>query len=44
MTDFMKKGNNVMTMYYNVLYTLSNSKNYGRIYQNKPFIEPQKLD
>ena len=43
MTDFMKKGNNIMTMYYNVLYTLSNS-NYGRIYQNKPFIESQKLD
>ena len=27
-----------MTMYYSVLYTLSNS-NYGRIYQDKPFIE-----
>ena len=52
----MKKGNNVMTMYYSALYTLSNS-NYGRIYQDKPFIEisdecreiaeiiePQKLD
>ena len=36
--DFMKEGNNVMTMYYSVLYTLSNS-NYGRIYQDKPFIE-----
>ena len=34
----MKEGNNVMTMYYNALYTLSNS-NYGKIYQNKPFIE-----
>ena len=45
-----------MTMYYSVLYTLSNS-NYGRIYQDKLFIEisdecreiaeniePQKLD
>ena len=54
--DFMKESNNVMTMYYSVLYTLSNS-NYGRIYQDKPFIEisdecreiaeiiePQKLD
>ena len=52
----MKEGNNVMTMYYSVLYTLSNS-NYGKIYQDKPFIEisdeykeiaqiiePQKLD
>ena len=52
----MKEGNNVMTMYYSALYTLSNS-NYGRIYQDKPFIEisdecreiaeiiePQKLD
>ena len=36
--DFMKEGNNVMTIYYNALYTLSNS-NYGRIYQDKPFIE-----
>ena len=27
-----------MTMYYSALYTLSNS-NYGRIYQDKPFIE-----
>ena len=54
--DFMKEGNNVMTMYYSALYTLSNS-NYGRIYQDKSFIEisngcreiseiiePQKLD
>ena len=54
--DFMKECNNVMTMYYSVLYTLSNS-NYGKIYQDKPFIEisaecreiveiiePQKLD
>ena len=54
--DFMKKGNNVMTMYYSVLYTLSNS-NYEKIYQDKSFIEisdecketieiiePQKLD
>ena len=52
----MKEDNNVMTMYYNVLYTLSDS-NYGKIYQYKPFIEisdeckeiveiiePQKLD
>ena len=52
----MKKGNNVMTMYYSALYTLLNS-NYGRIGQDKPFIEisdecreiaeiiePQKLD
>ena len=52
----MKEGNNVMTMYYSALYTLSNL-NYGRIYQDKPFIEisdeckeiaeiiePQKLD
>ena len=52
----MKKGNNVMTMYYSALCTLSNS-NYGKIYQDKPFIkisdecreiveiiEPQKLD
>ena len=36
--DFMKENNNVMTMYYNALYTLSNS-NYERIYQDKPFIE-----
>ena len=54
--DFMKEHNNVMTVYYSALYTLSNS-NYGRIYQDKPFIEisdecreiveiiePQKLD
>ena len=54
--DFMKEGNNVMTIYYSALYTLSNS-NYGRIYQDKLFIEisdecreigeiiePQKLD
>ena len=52
----MKECNNVMTMYYSALYTLSNS-NYGKIYQDKPFteisdecreiaeiIEPQKLD
>ena len=56
MNDFMKEDNNVMTMYYSALYTLSNS-NYGRIYQDKLFIEisdeckeiveiiePQKLD
>ena len=36
--DFMKEGNNVMTLYCSALYTLSNSK-YGRIYQDKPFIE-----
>ena len=36
--DFMKEGNRVVTMYYSALYTLSNS-NYGRIYQDKPFIE-----
>ena len=54
--NFMKEGNNVMTMYYSTLYTLSNS-DYGRIYQDEPFIEisdecreiakiiePQKLD
>ena len=54
--NFMKEGNNIITMNYIVLYTLSNS-NYGRIYQDKPFIEicdecreiveiiePQKLD
>ena len=48
--------NNVMTMYYSALYTLSNS-NYGRIDQDMPYIEisdecreiaeiiePQKLD
>ena len=34
----MKEGNNIMTMYYNALYTLSNS-NYGKFYQDKPFIE-----
>ena len=37
-SDFMKEGHNVMTMYYSVLYTLTNS-NYGKIYQDKPFIE-----
>ena len=36
--DFMKEGNNVMTMYYCALYTRSNS-NYGRICQDKQFIE-----
>ena len=36
--DFMKEGDNVMTMYYSALYTLTNS-NYGRIYQDRPFIE-----
>ena len=36
--DFMKEGNNAMTMYYSALYTLTNS-NYGRIYQDKPFIK-----
>ena len=36
--DFMKEGNNVMSMYYTALYTLSNL-NYGRIYQDKPFIK-----
>ena len=35
---FMKEGNNVMTMYYSVLYTLT-SLNYERIYQDKPYIE-----
>ena len=34
----MKEDNNVMIMYYSALYTQSNS-NYGRIYQDKPFIE-----
>ena len=34
----MKEDNNVMTMYYSALYTLSNS-NYGKIYQDKPFIK-----
>ena len=54
--DFTKEDNNVMTMHYSALYTLTNS-NHGRIYQDKPFIEingecreiaeiiePQKLD
>ena len=54
--DFMKEGNNVMTIYYSAFYTILNS-NYERIYQDKPFIEisdecreiakivaPQKLD
>ena len=36
--DFMKEDNNVMTIYYSALYTLTNS-NHGRIYQDKPFIE-----
>ena len=36
--DFIKEGNDIMTMYYNALYTLSNS-NYEKIYQDKPFIE-----
>ena len=36
--DLMKKDNNVMTIYYSALFTLSNS-NYGRIYQDNPFIE-----
>ena len=36
--DFMKEDINVMTMYYNALYILSNS-NYGKIYQDKLFIE-----
>ena len=36
--NFMKEGNNIMKMYYSALYTLSNS-NYGKIYQDKPFIE-----
>ena len=31
--DFMKEGNNVMTMYYSALYTLSNL-NYAKFYQN----------
>ena len=34
----MKECNNVMTMYYSAMYTLSKS-NYGRIHQDKPFIE-----
>ena len=54
--EFTKEDNNVMTMYYSALYTLSNS-NYGKIYKDKSFIEisdeckeiaeiiePQKLD
>ena len=36
--DFRKEDNNLMTMYDSALYTLSNS-NYGKIYQDKPFIE-----
>ena len=53
---FMKECNNVITMYFSALYTLSIS-NYVRIYQDKSFIkisdecgeiaeliEPQKLD
>ena len=35
---FMKEDNNVITMYYSALYILTNS-NYGKIYQDKPFIE-----
>ena len=38
MNDFMKDSINVMTIYYSVLYTPSNS-NYEKIYQDKPFIE-----
>ena len=34
----MKEDNTVITMYYSALYTLTNS-NYGKIYQDKPFIE-----
>ena len=34
----MKEGNNVMAMYYSILYTLT-SLNYERIYQDKPYIE-----
>ena len=34
----MKEDNNVLTMYYSALHTLSNS-NYGKIYRDKPFIE-----
>ena len=34
----MKECNNVMTLYYSALYTLSNS-NYEMIYQDKPFME-----
>ena len=36
--DFMNEGTNVMTMYYSALYALTNS-NYGRIYEDKSFIE-----
>ena len=36
--DFMKEGNNVMSMYYSALYTILNS-NYRRIYQDKSFIK-----
>ena len=36
--DFMKEGNNIITMYYSALYTLSNSY-YEKIYQDQPFIE-----
>ena len=36
--DFVKEENNVITMNYSALYILTNS-NYGRIYQDKPFIE-----
>ena len=36
--DFMNKDNNVMTIYYSTLYTLTNS-NHERIYQDKLFIE-----
>ena len=35
--DFMKEGNNVMTMHYSVLYTLSNS-NYGRICKTREIL------
>ena len=38
MNDFMKEDNNVMIMYYSALYKLSNL-NYGKIYQDKSFIE-----
>ena len=34
----MKEGNNLITMFYSALCILTNS-NYGRIYQDKPFIE-----
>ena len=36
--DFMKEDNNIITMYYSALYTLSNSY-YEKIYQDQPFIE-----